>query len=613
MHESIIGKVLQFVMVLACVLAASPATAQEAADPEAKRAVTGDYLGPGLTGPFVAEGAMVACSNHHAAAAGLETLRGGGNAVDAMAVMQFVLNVTEPHTSGIGGGLFMMMFEADTGEVLAYDGREEAPRSFEEDAFLDEDGRPIPFDTRRTGGNAVGVPGTLATVALVLEAHGTLTLAEAMQPAIRLARDGFIIDQPLARDIAEHAERLALYPATAALYLRGDGGPRQAGERIRNEDLARTLELIAEQGPDVFYAGEIGRDIVATVRHDEQAPGVLTMEDLGNYRPVRREPVVSSYRGHEVYGMNMPTSGGATLLLMLNILEPADLGAMGWGTPDAIHQLAEAQNLAFADRNAYMGDADFADVPVEALIDKAYAANRRAAMREDQALTTPVAPGRAAAHEPAAARPALRHTSTTHFVIVDEARNVISVTSTIEQHFGSAIVVPGRGFLLNNELTDFNAQPRDDEGNLAPNAAQGRWQPRRTALGEASQTRGGKRPRSSMNPTLVLKDGKPVMALGSPGGSRIIGITLNALVNVIDFDMDVQQAIRAPRIIGRNGPVELEATLGQDAALIEALEGRGFTVQPTHPFGSVQAIVIDADGRLHGGADPRRAGIAVGY
>ena len=586
----------------------------QVADPEATREVE-DRFGPGMVGPYRAEHAMVSTSNRYATLAALNTLRAGGNAVDAMAVAQFVLNVAEPYASGIGGGLFMLVYDAERGEVIAIDGREEAPAAYGPDVFLNEEGEVIPFETRRTGGNAVGVPGTLAATARALEEHGTLTLAQALQPAIRLARAGVVIDEPFARNIREHAERLALYPATAALYLHEDGSPREAGEVLRNPDLADTLELIAEQGLKAFYEGEIAQDIVAAAQGDERNPGVLTMEDMAAYQAVRREPVSTDYRGYQVYGMNMPTSGGVTLMLMLNLLEGFELDALDWGSVPWAHRLADAQNLAFADRNAYLGDADWSDIPVQGLLDETYAAERREMMNPVEAIPTPIAPGTPEGVETAAARtPTAREgLSTTHISIVDEDRNVVSVTTTIEQHFGSAIVVPGRGFLLNNELTDFQAVAYDEQGELVPNAAQGGKRPRRTALGEASQTMGGKRPRSSMAPTIVLKDGEPFLALGSPGGSRIIGIVLNVLTNVIDYDMNVQAAINAPRLVARNGPIDLEAPLYDNAALRQALKARGFEVRNGQAFGSVQAILIRENGWIDGGADPRRAGVSLGY
>ncbi len=568
--------------------------------------------GPGAAGPSVGRRGMVATSNDHATLAGLRALQSGGNAVDAMATVQFVLTVAEPYASGIGGGCFIMIHDAEREKVVAVDGREEAPAALTPDAFLDDSGEPIPFRRRVTGGQPVGVPGTLAAMAYALERYGTRPLAETLQPAIDLARRGFPVDAAFARNLREHEDRLKRFPSTRELYFDEDGDPIEEGDRFRNPDLADTLERLAKKGTAAFYDGEIGRDLVEAVRNAPFRPGVMKRSDLRRYAPVRRRPVTTTYRGHRLYGMNMPTSGPATVMMALNLLEPFDLARHGRWSPQVLHRLADAQNLAFADRNAYMGDADFADVPVDALLSKAYAARRRQRMEPFASVPTPVEPGKPKKNTPRGEQTDGGGRSTTHVCIVDRDRNVVSVTTTIEQHFGCGMVVPGRGFLLNNELTDFDAQPRNRQGRLKPNAPEGGKQRRRTALGPAAKTKGGKRPRSSMSPMLVFKDGSPYMAVGSPGGSRIIGITLNVLVNVLDFGMDPQAAINAPRAVARNGPVELEPRLHERIDLRAALEARGFDVNEAGPFGAAQAIVIGADGRLYGGADPRRRGVAAG-
>lgn len=583
-------------------------------DPEDAREIE-DSFGPGARAPYQARQGMVSTSSHHATMAGLETLRAGGNAFDAAAVVQFVLTVAEPYASGIGGGLFMVAYDAGADEVITLDGREEAPEAITPDLFRDAEGRVIPYPIRFNGGQTVGVPGTLAAIVELLEAHGTLTLAEALQPAIRLARDGFIVPEPFARGIQSHLHRLRLYPDSLALFSRPDGEPLQAGDLFRNPDLARTLEDLAREGSDFFYRGQLAQEIVQTLRSDPHAPGLMTVDDLANYRPVRRKPVSVDYRGYQIFGMNMPSSGGVTLGLILNLLESQDYAAAAFGSRRSLHLLAEAQNLAFADRNHYMGDADFVDVPVSGLLDKNYAHSRASLIKDERALPTPIAPGRptGAPNRQQSGAVFQENPSTTHLSIVDRDRNVVSITSTIEQTFGSAMVVPGRGFLLNNELTDFEAVAYDEAGHLVPNAPEGGRQLRRTALGADANSSGGKRPRSSMVPTIVFKDGEPRLAIGSPGGSRIIGITLNVLLNVIDHQMDVQSAINAPRLIARNGPLELEAPLFRQETLRRQLEDRGFEVINAQAFGAVQAIWIDEDGWLHGAADPRREGLAVGF
>lgn len=579
----------------------------------------------GGTGAVTAPEGMVSTSNRYASLAGVEVLRQGGNAVDAMAVIQFVLTVTEPYASGIGGGAFIMIYDAESGEVVAIDGREEAPAGYTPEVFLDDEGNPIGFVDRATGGNAVGVPGTLAAMARALEAYGTLTLAEALQPAIELARDGFVIDDYFSQSALGgfNAGRIVgRFPATEALYY-PDGEPLPPGSIITNPDLADTLELIAEEGISAFYEGEIAADIVDAVQNAPFNPGVMTLEDLAGYRAVYREPVTTNYRGYDVYGMNMPTSGGTTLMMMLNLLEAFDLGSMAHGSLDYLTVMSNAQNIAFADRNAYMADADFVDVNVAGLIDEGYARQRRAMMYpQGVAVSVPVAPGTPPVieqdDEEASAWPYslvghadTESVSTTHFSVIDADRNMVSVTSTIELLMGSGVLVPGRGFLLNNELTDFSALPEDAEGNPIANAPTGERAERRTALGDDAETIGGKRPRSSMAPTLVLRDGEPFMALGSPGGSRIIGYNLNVLTNVIDFGMDVQTAVNAPRVVARNGTVTLDDAWAT-AEILGGLEARGFAARGGNT-GSVQAIVVGEDELLYGAADPRRNGLAIGH
>ena len=576
--------------------------------------------GAGHTGAVMSPNGVVASSNRYATLAGIETLRQGGNAIDAMAVVQFVLTVTEPYASGIGGGAFIMIYDAESGEVIAIDGREEAPAGYTEDVFLDETGAPLPFFEAATGGNSVGVPGTLAAMARALEMYGTWTLEEAMAPAIDLARDGFVIDSVFSAVIAANAERIALFPATSALYLDPDGNPWPEGTVIVNDDLADTLELIAAEGIDVFYEGEIAEDIVDAVQTAPVNPGVMTMDDLAGYQAVLREPVTTNYRGYDVYGMNMPTSGGTTLMLMLNLLEGFDIGGTEWGSLDMVTTMANVQNIAFADRNQYMADADFVDVNVAGLLDEGYARERRSLIESSfAAVPTPVVPGEPPVIEmteeaATSYAPQLTDTenwSTTHFSIIDKDRNMVAVTTTIELLFGSSVLVPGRGFLLNNELTDFSFRFEDTEGNPIANAPTGDRALRRTALGPDAETEGGKRPRSSMSPTLVLRDGQPFLALGSPGGSRIIGYVFNVLVNVIDFDMDIQSAVNAPRMVGRNGTVTFDDVL-LTPELAGGLSARGFSVRGGNT-GSVQAVLVGSDGILYGAADPRRQGLALGH
>jgi gamma-glutamyltranspeptidase/glutathione hydrolase len=573
----------------------------------------GRTVGAPLGGPqkaVVAETGMVSTSNHYATLVGLEILQSGGNAIDAMVAVQLALTVTEPYASGIGGGCFIMLNDAATGAVVALDGREEAPAAYHGAVFLDENGDAIPFDERSTGGMPVGVPGTLAAIARALDEYGTMSLADLSAPAIRLARDGFVLDRGFSGEIAANSERLARFPHSAALYLTQDGEAKASGATFRNPDLADTLELIAAEGAEAFYTGAIAQDIVGAVRMAPHNPGVMTADDVARYRAVYRDPVRSGYRGYEVVGMSMPTSGGASLAMMLNLLEGVDLPSMTWGSLAAIHRIADAQNIVFADRNAYMGDADFVDVPLDRLLSKDYARTRRGLIRPLNAVPTPVAPGDLGV-TPSSGAAEGRHT--THFCVVDGDRNVVSVTTTIERYFGSAMVVPGRGFLLNNELTDFETHALNDDGAFVANGPSGGVRARRTALGDDAESQGGKRPRSSMTPTIVLRDGKPVFAVGSPGGSTIVGTTLNVILNVLDFGMDLQEAVNAPRVIARNGAVDLESRLFADAALVEGLRAKGFEVRDAGAVGAAQAVGIAEDGSLRGAADPRKDGLALGY
>ncbi len=581
----------------------------------------------------VSENGMVATARKLASDAALEVLKDGGNAVDAAAVAQFSLNVVEPYMTGIGGGFFMVIYLEEEDEVLTICAREEAPYNYHEEVFLDEDGDIIPFtggeEGRVAGGKSVGVPGTLAGIAKALEDHGTITLAEALEPAIQLAEEGFPLREDDASFIEANEEKLGHFEATREIYFDEDGNPLQEGDMLINEDLADTFRLIAEEGPEVFYEGEIAEDIVEAVQEAEVNPGLMELDDLKNYRAVEREPVKGTFREYDIYAMGPPNSGGISMIKMLNILEGYDLAAMGWGTLDMVHYFNEAQKVTFPDRNRYMADADWVDMPIEGLLSKKYAEVRRDEIKPHRALSTPVEPGNPWYIEGLPGTPwvmdeeaipqfasgtQVQEGSTTHFSVVDEDRNAVAVTSTIEQVFGSGLVVPGRGFLLNNELTDFNPVPRHEDGLPVANRPEGGREFRSTAV-DAYDTLGGKRPRSSMTPTIVMKDGAPFLTAGSPGGSRIFGVVLNVVTNILEFDMDPQKAINVTRIINRNGPLEIESGLYEEnPEMISALESRGHQVNDIGTAGGAQAIMIDPEtGELLGGADPRRHGYVSSY
>lgn len=544
------------------------------------------------TSAFAATGekAMVATADPHATQIALTVLQRGGNAVDAAVAAQWVLNVVEPQSSGIGGGGFFLYYEAATKRIYFFDGREKAPQDAFPEMFLKENGEPYPFyPDAITGGLPVGVPGTLA---LLERVHGQLgskkfSFGELFLPAIELAEYGFPVSQRLSHYINEEKDRLKKFENSKEIFLTPEGEALPPGAILRQPQLAKTFKLIQREGVSVFYEGEIADAIVDAVRRSPVLPGLLRKEDLFLYQVEEREPLHGSYRGYDILTISPPSSGGTTLIEALNILEKYKLRVHG-KNPDGLHLFSEAQKLAFRDRNALSGDPDFVKVPVKKLISKKFGQKRSEEIRFDTAIPT----------TQAAVRPLLlENTHTSHISIVDEMGNMVAFTTTIEYVFGSAITVPGYGFVLNNELTDFDLVPRDLKGKLMPNAPEGE-----------------KRPRSSMTPTFVFKKEKPFMILGSPGGSKIIGSVLNVIVNSIDYEMSLYDAVHAPRMINRDGPIEFEEILFKDAFLKRELERRGHPVVLNPVFGNIQAIQFDADsGKIYGESDPRGEGEAAGY
>jgi gamma-glutamyltranspeptidase/glutathione hydrolase len=560
------------------------------------------YMPEAVTAPK----AMVATAHPLASRVGVQILKDGGNAIDAMVAVQAALNVVEPQSSGLGGGCFIMYYDAKTGKSYCVDGREETPAGTRREDFLDAKGRELAEPL--TGGLPVGVPGTVSAMWLAHGRWGKLPMSRVLDPAIRLAEEGVGVSPRLQVAIAVHQKRFRRFPASKKLFLHDDGSVPELGELRKNPDLAKTLRLLGEQGPKVFYEGEIAADIVKAVREAPFQPGRMSPDDLKGYRAVHREPLRFDYRGHEIVSAPPPSSGGLTLALMLGVLEGERVKKLKPGSAEEIDRLARAGAVAFADRNAYLGDQDWSpDIDMRGLLKPAHVKGRREAAHD-------LRPGEKASPggKPAASGEG-RHEGehTTHFSIIDADRNVVSCTTTIEHGMGSAVVVPGRGFLLNNELTDF-----DLERPSGPNALDAARGPRRTAPGD-EKTVGGKRPRSSMTPVIVFKDGKPWLTAGSPGGSRIIGVVAQVLVNVIDHGMDVQQAIDAPRVNAQNGPLSLEVLYPRRKSLEEALRKRGWKVQKQAPWyeawGGAQGIRVRPDGTLEGGADPRREGAARGY
>lgn len=570
---------------------------------------------PGVPG---VRGGVVATSEPHAARIGADILRRGGNAIDAAAAVQFALNVVEPESSGIGGGGFMLIYLADEKKSIAIDSRETAPAAATADmfvSFIDQGG----FSVASTSGVSVGVPGTLKGVELALQKWGTMGLAETLQPAIALARDGFRVGRQLAE--SSTSRRLQNEPGNPAYdaareVFRPGGAPLQPGQLLVQPDLARTLQLIADQGSDVFYTGEIARAIVATQQASrDQRPegrGRMTLEDLANYQALIREPLSGEYRGYTITSMGPPSSGALTLLQILKLMERFPIGdrdaGFGFGSPRTLNVMIEAMRLAFADRALWMGDADFVPVPREGLLHDDYIALRSALIDPDRRQER-VVPGDPRPFQAqrgsedqklAALTPTLdKGVNTTHFSIIDQQGNMVSYTTTVESAWGTGLIVPGYGFLLNNELTDFNFLPgyNADPNNYNPGA---------------NDVAPHKRPRSSMSPSLLFRDGQPLAAYGSPGGSTIIDSVVNISLNLIDHGMTIQEAVDAPRLVqtSANGSVGREG--GFSEQVMQALQRLGHVLREPSDIGSVQAVVIDPlDGRQYGAADRRRVGSVI--
>jgi gamma-glutamyltranspeptidase/glutathione hydrolase len=542
--------------------------------------------------PVASRSFMVAAANPLAVEAGYRILKQGGNAVDAAITVQLVLNLVEPQSSGIGGGAFMLVHDARSGRPIAYDGRETAPAAARPDRFLDADGRPLRFMAAVVGGRSVGVPGTVALLAETHRRYGKLPWAQLFAPAIALSERGFAVSPRLAALIAVEKPHFVQQRARA-YFLEPDGSPRAAGTVLRNPAFARTLRAIAEGGAGAFYRGEIARDVVETADSYAANPGDLTLADLANYKVEVRSPVCAAYRVYEVCGMPPPSSGGATVLQMLGMLEPFDVAAMGPATFWSVHFVSEAGRLAFADRAAYIADPAFV-APPRGLLDRDYLRERSRLIRADDSLGK-AAPG----HPPPSVHgvswgvhEALELPATSHLSIVDGAGNAVAMTSTIEWAFGSHLLTEG-GFLLNNELTDFSFAP---EAGGAP---------------VANRIEPGKRPRSSMAPTIVYDaSGRVYMVVGSGGGSAIVNHVVKSLLGVLDWRLDPQAAAALPNFGSRNGPTELEAGTPV-AALAPRLEALGHTTAVVADPSGVQMIVRTKQGWI-GAADPRREGVVMG-
>ena len=532
--------------------------------------------------PTVARHGMVATSHTLATEVALQVLKDGGNAIDAAVTAGFALAVTQPRSGNIGGGGFMLIAKGDGSAPEAIDYREKAPAAATEDMFQNDDGEVVPNRSRFTH-LAAGVPGTVAGLALALERHGTLSLKEALAPAIKLARDGFRVPKRFTDGLAEARPRLERWPATLDTFYKRNGKPYKPGDLFRQPALTRTLQRIANDGVKGFYEGKTAQLIAEEMqRHG----GLITEQDLKAYKPVIRSPVHGNYRGYDIYSMSPPSSGGTHIVQILNILEGYPISESGHNSADTIHLMAEAMKLAYADRSEYLGDTDYVEVPLGGLTSKAYAESLRQSIDPKKARpASEISPGEPAAYE---------SPETTHFSVVDKWGNAVSNTYTINFSYGSGITVEGAGFLLNNEMDDFSAKPG------VPNAYG-------LIGGEANKVEPGKRMLSSMSPTIVKKNGKNFIVTGSPGGSRIITTTLQVIMNVIDHEMNIQSAVNAPRIHHQWLPDEIRIEQGISPDTITLLESRGHTVVTDSAMGAIQSIMIGEDGTLYGGADPRRS------
>lgn len=530
---------------------------------------------------------MVASANPLATEAGYQILKKGGSAIDAMVAIQTTLSLVEPQSSGLGGGAFLVYWDNKAKKLTTFDARETAPAAATPELFLDANGQPMKFMQAIIGGRSVGVPAVPRMMEDLHKRYGKLAWADLFAKPIELAEKGFPVSPRMAKSIEQNVETLKHFPKTAAYFL-PNGTPLASGSLLKNPEFAYSVRILAREGAAPFYHGALAQNIVNAVKYNNNA-GTLSLADMKNYRIIERQPVCTNYRIYQVCGMDAPSSGGIAvgqIVGMLNQFAPEDLPTnhvQSWRI------LGDASRLAFADRDKYVGDPDFVRVPSQTLLSEAYL-RERAQLLKNTPNALPNAPAGSLANHYAAAPNAWELPSTSHISVVDAQGNVLSMTTSIENAFGSGVMA--NGYLLNNELTDFNFSPNKD------------------GLPVANRVEGGKRPRSSMAPTIVLKAGQPYLAVGSPGGSRIIGFVAKTLLAHIDWQMDIQQAISAPNLLNRTGKYELE----QNTAATEfntPLQQLGYQTDVRDLNSGVQGIVITPTG-LQGGADPRREGKVMG-
>lgn len=537
---------------------------------------------------------MVVAANPLASEAGASVIRAGGNAIDAMVAVQTVLGLVEPQSSGLGGGAFLVYWDAEKQKMTTFDGREKAPEKATPTLFQNAEGEPLEFYDAVVGGRSVGVPGTVKLLWETHQKYGKLSWEKTLAPAISLAENGFNVSPRLHQQISKDAEKLSRFESTKAYFFEDDGNALAEGRLVKNSLYAATLKTLSVGGANAFYTGDIADDIVNTIQNAPGNPGKMTLNDLANYSIVEREAVCKTYRQFNVCGMGPPSSGAIAVGQILGTLESFDLASLGSKDITAWQLIGDASRLAFADRGRYVADHDFVPVPTEGLLNKDYLAGR----------AKMITPGKALAKEKVEAGSpewqfamkqsddeSIEFPSTSHFNIVDKEGNTLSMTTTIENGFGSRLMT--NGFLLNNELTDFSFETHKDGYPIA------------------NRVEPGKRPRSSMSPTIVMKEGKPYMAIGSPGGSRIIGYVAKALIAHIDWGMDVQAAVSLPNLVNRFGKYDIEINTPDTETFASQLTDMGFEANLREMTSGLHAILITDEG-LEGGADPRREGQPIG-
>ncbi|APH72102.1 gamma-glutamyltransferase [Aquibium oceanicum] len=586
--KKVLARVVAF-SAIAVLAWSQPVLSQQATDALAPEAATGQQAKTSVR----ARQSIVVAANPLAAEAGLAVLRDGGSAADALVVVQTVLGLVEPQSSGIGGGAFLVWYDAGTGKVTTIDGRETAPMAATPELFIGDNGKPMEFFDAVVGGRSVGTPGVVRLMENIHDLHGTKEWSALFEPAARMAETGFTVSPRLAALVDEDAPLLSAQTSTRAYFFDASGTPLQQGAVLRNPTYAATLRTIGAEGADAFYEGPIAEEIVAAVQGHPDNPGKLSLEDLANYEAKERDAVCASYRGVDVCGMGPPSSGALAIGQILGILSEFDLAGLGPEDPQGWRLIGDATRLAFADRGRYVADGDFVDIP-KGLLNPDYLKSRAALLKRPDALPAEAAKAGDPPWDKAELRldgVSLEVPSTSHFVIVDAEGNLASMTSSIENGFGARLMTGG--FLLNNQLTDFSFVPQQNSEAVA------------------NRVEPGKRPRSSMSPTIVLREGKPIFALGSPGGSNIIPYVAQALIGLIDWNMNISQAFAMPHFSNRFGRYDLEAGTAA-AEMADDLEALGYEVRTTDLNSGLHGVAFLPDGTLEGGADPRREGVAVG-